>query len=452
MKCQCEGAGMCPLFNRRMTARDHSICCGTSGLSEAEAEAYRRKWGAPVEQKVAAAPKAATVGSTPRCSAGTQLAKMLTWFKAFKKGNCNCSTYAGLMDQNGCDWCEANIPTILGWIEEGAKQYFIGPFSLASVPGFNVTAEALVRSAIAKARLASKRPFEFSGEKPVFVSLEQFATDVKAFAGMIPIDAKGVVGIARSGLSPATIVAQLLHLPLKILRQHSKDGDYSLIDGGSGWRLSGNTGGQGPWVLIDDTVMSGNSFRYSTPTVRKELGDVMTAAMYVNPAAAIQPDIVLKEMPWPHLLEWNMFNSVMTPSMAFDFDGILCHDCPPGSDDDGPRYMEFLTNAPLRYPVRKVVISMIVTARLEKYRDVTRAWLARHGIAVDTLVMGPWKSLRERTFDKVCNFKAEHYAKFLKRRHHVKPPMFVESCPHQAKRIAELSGGLVVCPPSAQVF
>src|SRR5690606_15176720 len=122
----------------------------------------------------------------------------------------------------------------------------------------------------------------------------------------------------------------------------------------------------------------------------KTFVSAIAAAVYVNPFARVKPDVWVRDLPWPHLLEWNLFNSVLSPSMAVDFDGILCHDCPPQDDDDGPRYARFLREVQPLYVMRKTVVQLIVTARLEKYRPQTLDWLARHGIAVKTLVMGPW--------------------------------------------------------------
>jgi hypothetical protein len=244
------------------------------------------------------------------------------------------------------------------------------------------------------------------------------------------------------------MVAMLLHLPISIVRQSNND----LIDAGNGWRLTGNTGGKGPVVVIDDTVMSGNSFKHVMPLVRKVYPEAISAAIYCNPAANVKPDLWVVDLPWPHLLEWNLFNSIMTPQCAMDFDGILCHDCPPGSDDDGAKYLEFIKTTKPLYPVRRVTIPLVVTARIEKYREPTEWWLRKHGIAVNELVMHPAETLRDRQRDDIAAFKARHYAEFLNRKHKIKPPMFIESDARQAERIANLSGGIVVCPAAGRCF
>lgn len=284
---------------------------------------------------------------------------------------------------------------------------------------------------------------------PRFISTAQLWEDVKTLVSSLPPDVSLVIGVARSGLNAATMIAMLLHRPLSILRQSTGD----LIDGGNGWRLSGNTGAEaGRVVVVDDTVMTGNSLAAIQPIVRGVHPESLFAAVYVNPLARHQPDLWAADLPWPHLLEWNLFNSVLSPHCAVDFDGILCHDCPPGDDDDGPRYAKFLEQVLPLYYVRKTTIPLIVTARLEKYRPQTLAWLARHGMRVDQLVMGPWRTNAQRARADVAAFKAEHYAAFLQKRHHVRPPLFIESDSRQAQRIAELARGIVVCPAAGRCY
>jgi len=305
----------------------------------------------------------------------------------------------------------------------------------------------------AKARGSSgkfkKGPFAYrQGGTPEFVTMSRLMEDCKRLASLLPPDTSRIIGVARSGLTAANMVAMIMHRPVSAVRQSMGD----LIELGNGWRLTGSIHSSGPAVLIDDTCMTGNSFKQVTPIVRKHFPNVLTAAVYVNPNANHKPDLWARDLPWPHLLEWNLFNSILCPGMAVDFDGILCHDCPPDDDDDGPRYARFLRDAKPLYLIRRTQVPLIVTARLEKYRAQTLDWLGRHGISVGALVMWPGANHRERTLEKVSQFKAEHYRRFLAKRHHIHPPLFVESDARQAERIAQLSRGLVVCPVAGRCF
>jgi adenine/guanine phosphoribosyltransferase-like PRPP-binding protein len=286
---------------------------------------------------------------------------------------------------------------------------------------------------------------------PRFITTQQYMLDVRRLSAMVPKDVSRIVGVSRSGLCAATMISMLHHLPLDIVRQHQGD----LIPGGHGWRLQQrNQRSEGSVLVVDDTCMTGNSLRAVETLVRQHYGSqkVMFATVYANPLAVQKPDLWAVDLPWPHLLEWNLFNSVLLPACAMDFDGILCHDCPPADDDDGPRYLKFLEETMPLYPVRRQAIPLVVTARLEKYREATCTWLAAWGIEVRNLVMGPWSGLAERRRSDIAAFKAEHYAEFLKQRVRPGPHLFIESDVQQARRIAELSGGVVVCPAAGRCF
>jgi len=75
-----------------------------------------------------------------------------------------------------------------------------------------------------------------------------------------------------------------------------------------------------------------------------------------------------------------------------------------------------------------------VTNRLERWRGLTEAWLARHGVRCGELAMQPHPTAaaRRRAGDYGC-FKGERYARS-------DALLFVESSEAQARRIHEVSG------------
>ena len=305
---------------------------------------------------------------------------------------------------------------------------------------------------VSRARTSNRGAFR-QGPGPVrFVRSSQFQVDILNLIAKIPPDITAIAGVARSGLSAATMLSMYLHLPMITIRQTMND----IIQTGNGWRLGGSkhvNPRTEKILVVDDTVMTGSSLRAIAPLIDREFGNAIYAAIYVNPAATKKPDIWSVDLPWPHILEWNVFNSILSPSTAMDFDGILCHDCPPGSDDDGLRYLEFIRNAPPLYMPRRCPVPLIVTARIEKYRAETEAWLRRHGIAWHRLVMHPAATLRERQRDNIAAYKAHHYAAWAQ--HFVARPgphIFFESEDRQAREIAQLSKLLTICPHSAGCY
>lgn len=79
---------------------------------------------------------------------GTELKAILkNWFGVEAKLGCKCNARARQMDARGCDWCEANIDEIVGWLrEEAAKR---------RLPFIDVAGRMLVRRAIRNARRAA---------------------------------------------------------------------------------------------------------------------------------------------------------------------------------------------------------------------------------------------------------------------------------------------------------
>lgn len=230
-----------------------------------------------------------------------------------------------------------------------------------------------------------------------------------------------------------------------------------IVPTGNGWRLGG-TKHVNPKtekiLIVDDTCMTGNSLRAIKPLVLETFGNAMTATVYCNPLALVKPDIYAVDLGWPHILEWNVFNSILSPTMALDFDGVLCHDCQPWQDDDGMHYINWMRNAVPLYVPRKSAVPLIVTARLEKYRSVTTEWLNRFGIHCHNLIMHPANTLAERNRDDIAAYKARHFMNWASTLNNkgVGPIMFVESDDNQAKRIGQISKMLCVCPHSGNVY
>jgi orotate phosphoribosyltransferase len=292
-------------------------------------------------------------------------------------------------------------------------------------------------------------------QRPAWISTKALTDDVYKLAAKLPPDLVGIIGISRSGLLPASLLAMHLHLPLWILRQDrnaqqpdSPKGD--IVPAGNGWRLHKRRATQGTIALVDDTQMTGRSLARALPLAQEwavaQGQKLLSAVVYQSPESRPKADLYARALAGPHFLEWNLFNSCFLPKMAFDFDGVFCRDATAAEDDDGPRYRKFLSEAEPLYFARKEPVPLIVTACLEKWRQLRQAWMDQHGIRARRLVMGPWKSLAERNQPGIVSrFKAQHFAASGLE-------WFVESSPVQAREIAELTGLPVICPAAGKVF
>ena len=246
--------------------------------------------------------------------------------------------------------------------------------------------------------------------------------DAMTLAEQVPHYIDGICGVPRSGMIPASVIATHLHLPLFTLNNRY------ITEVGKGQRLRASESKS--ILIVDDTVMNGNTLN------RLESFKCSTAAVYVNPHAKRKPELFAKELEPPHLLEWNLFNSGYLARMAFDMDGVICH--------DQPFEQWYTVPARLRYLPRKEPIT-IITARLEKDRQLTLDWLAGHDVTVNELIMFDGSASDRANQGVVSNYKAKAFAATGK-------DWFVESCQQQAQEIAELTGAWVICTENGRVY
>jgi hypothetical protein len=85
--------------------------------------------------------------STAQRGPGTELKKLLSRIGISSTPDCSCNARARTMDENGCDWCEANIDTIVGWLREEATK--------RKLPFVDIAGRLLVKRAIRNARKAA---------------------------------------------------------------------------------------------------------------------------------------------------------------------------------------------------------------------------------------------------------------------------------------------------------
>lgn len=255
-----------------------------------------------------------------------------------------------------------------------------------------------------------------------------------------------VVGIPRSGMIPAYIIASLLNidctdkksflLNTPLQKGHTKKRFYEI-----------NTPFDAKKILIvDDSINTGQSLQkeiIELPQSKKKR--ITTIAIYSSIRKRKDVDLFFEYLPLPRAFEWNIFHHSVLRKASLDIDGVLCIDPTSEENDDGVKYKLFLKNAiPQIIPTEK--IHSLVTNRLEKYRSETETWLNKFNIRYDNLIMLDLPSKEERIRLKIhARHKAEHYKKS-------DAQFFIESDPVQAKTIAKLSGKAVYCFENNELY
>lgn len=280
-----------------------------------------------------------------------------------------------------------------------------------------------------------------------FKSLDDLNEDVTRWLPAVPRDIDLIVGVPRSGMLPATILALHLHVPLtsiegylheRVIRSGQRlahDAAFSLDDPAA--RV----------LVVDDSVCTGRQLT----TVRQRIqghvrNQVVYGAPYVAPGGEAFVDLYHEVVPMPRVFEWNVLNhDRFLRSACVDIDGVLCRDPTEDENDDGPAYRAFLEHAdPLYIPQHP--IQALVTSRLEKYREPTEAWLARQGIVYDQLIMMDYPTAAAR---RAANRYADHKAAAYIA---TGAELFIESSYRQAVGIARLAGKPVYCVDRRQMI
>ena len=274
-----------------------------------------------------------------------------------------------------------------------------------------------------------------------YKSVSDLNRDILSWIPNIPRDITLIVGVPRSGMLAASLLALHLDLPLTDV-----DGLINKKIFGSGKRSLKNLDEaklfekNSKVLIIDDSLSSGtqmNKVKMQTKNANVECA-LLFSAVYVMPGSESQLDLWGKKLTMPRIFQWHLFHHFKNIDTCFDIDGVLCRDPSPEENDDGEKYVKFISNVkPNIIPSRKM--GWIVSSRLEKYRPQTEDWLKKHEFKYEHLIMMNCPSKEERQrLGNHGEFKAKVYSK-------VPAVLFIESCPKQAAIIAKKSGKPVLC-------
>lgn len=201
-----------------------------------------------------------------------------------------------------------------------------------------------------------------------------------------------IVGIPRSGLMVAGIIACMLGKPLTTPDKMLK-GEYWLPTKDQTIKV----GNVGNILLVDDATGRGETMQTFYEQMKNAFGDkvnITRASLLVEKRAIDKVDLYYKVLTKGAFFEWNLTHCERKP-LGVDIDGVLCREPPPEVDADERKYVNFISNA-RPYIIPTYTIEVIVTNRLERYREMTEEWLKRHNVKYKNLIMLdiPSKSLR----------------------------------------------------------
>ena len=257
----------------------------------------------------------------------------------------------------------------------------------------------------------------------------------------IPRDIDIVAGIPRSGLFPANLISIYLNKPLADL-----DG---LLEGrllSAGQRLSANPHipAKPNILLVDDSIHSGHALKVTKNKIANSsfIANWHSLAIFASNNSKNMVDTHFDICPQPRLFQWNWTHSNQLQHCCLDIDGVLCANPTEEQNDDGERYIDFILNAPPHY-IPTTTIGSLVTSRLEKYRPQTEAWLKKHNIKYNHLIM---LNLPDAETRRRLGIHAKHKSDNYKQLDNTF--LFIESAASQANYIAQNTGKAVLCTDS----
>lgn len=232
-------------------------------------------------------------------------------------------------------------------------------------------------------------------------TLADMARLIRANIARIPrVDA--VVGIPRSGMIAASMIATLTNQKLAMLKEVV-------------WQEVKTV------LLVDDSIAGGTTMMRAVASI--PYTNVKTLAVFVKPeilkAESATPDIWLEEVPGPRVFEWNWHRSKYLPQAMLDIDGVISTETRPGERNGSILYR----------PAREVLT--LATGRKTDEREETEKWLAEQNVRYRHLFMSPIGQRARETKLQACE--------------QMRPTWIVESNIRQAEWLRARTGLPVLC-------
>lgn len=239
----------------------------------------------------------------------------------------------------------------------------------------------------------------------VFKSFNDVYHDSIALAGKLQkYNYKYVIGVAKSGIYPAYLIAKYLGLILYIADTDNPSAILPKVGEDA--------------IIIDDSIYTGHRYEI----LQAHYGPNFNfACLYVRSDNKHIPLEYVEIIDKRRIFFYNLFKHKVLKHTYMDLDGLICAD--PAHKDDTVDYVNSLSKLKLKHKPQ-LKIKAILTNRLEEHRAATAQWLAKHNILYDILYMAPNRASRVNN-----NFKRD----ILNRD---KPLLYVDSHVSHAKTLS----------------
>jgi len=275
-----------------------------------------------------------------------------------------------------------------------------------------------------------------------FVSYATLAKDIERIVPTLPKDIGLVVGVPRSGLIVALLIAQQLKCPVASLDWPE---GYHI---GFSKRLKGQKLGS-RILLVDDSARTGNTMKRAIETLKEKIKDhdISTLCMYVTGDTVGMVDYHSRLLPACRLFQWNALNHSLLRTSLVDIDGVLCRDPEKAEYTNASKMAAFVENVvpKIRAEYRTMAY---VTWRPVTLKGRTVRWLKTHGFRYGKIYFRP-ENMTERV-GVSAQTKAQWKANVYKK--HKDARLFIESNSEIAKHIWRLTKRPVLATDQWRLF
>lgn len=253
----------------------------------------------------------------------------------------------------------------------------------------------------------------------------------------VPQSTDLIVGVPRSGLLAANILALHLNLPFADVESFVNG---RILQSGSRLKSFMKPFDEYKNVLVlEDSVRFGTSIQEAKDKLNGLYPDknILYSAVYVGPDVVDKVDFYFDICPVPRIFEWNLLHHNFMEKTCICIDGVFCRYPTIEETNDEALYEEYIKTADALLKPSKN-IGFLITSRSERYRKLTEEWLSQNNIKHNNLIMLGDQYDGSKSNVNYGAFKASVYL-------HSNCRFFIENSSLQAHQIASLAAKPVYC-------
>jgi len=278
-----------------------------------------------------------------------------------------------------------------------------------------------------------------------FRSIKDLTKAIYSNMPYLPRDIDIIVGVPRSGMLPASMLALYMNKPLVDFDGYLSNRTFDTGNTRKRLITKINNIEHKKILIVDDSINKGIQLKICKERIKETIPNnqdtILWCAVYGLDENKDKVDFCFEICEQMRIFEWNMMAKPILASSCMDIDDVMALS---NSRTKGNLKLQIPELKPLYLPSRKV--GHLVTCRLEKDREATVKWLQKYNIKYDELHMMKYNTPEERRRDGMhAKYKADIYKR-------TGCKLFIESSEKQAIEIHRLTRKPVICTDNMVLY